>query len=92
MSEQVTYCYIARKEGEPGCYAACGDTPQMKETAKFIAAEVRRGSIIERVITERAREMLSEYLDWKQKKKAHKDDLLKCASQPVSSPAKEMHK
>ncbi len=63
MSEQ-TYCYVAEDPDQPGAaWAACGDDPRFaKHTAKSIAQWVREGAHVERVTTERAREMLKAWV------------------------------
>ena len=70
------FCYVAKKAGTPGAYAACGDSADhAKDTAKFVAAEIRRGSTVERVPTEEARTLLGEYIQWRSNQ-PKKSDLL----------------
>jgi hypothetical protein len=60
------FCYVARKEGQPGAYAACADMKDLpKETARFISDMVKEGAYVERVPTQTARDMLGEWLKWK---------------------------
>lgn len=57
------FCYVAMRPGVPGAYAACADMASMpKETARFVADEIKRGAIVERVPTEDARRLLGEYI------------------------------
>ena len=64
---EQTFCYVARKEGAAGAYAACSANAEFsKEAAKFCASEIRRGAMVERVTTEKARELLTEYLKWRE--------------------------
>lgn len=66
MSED-RMCYIARVEGQPGCFAACADMKEHpKDTARFVAEHVRKGHIVERVTSEKARDMLGQWLKWDQ--------------------------
>lgn len=69
--EKADHCYAARRDGIPGFHAMCVDYPDMKkETAKFVAAELRRGAIVERVLTQAARDGISEYWKWSEARKS----------------------
>lgn len=46
---KIEYCY-ASYNGQGDMVAACGDHPEHKrDTAKFVAEEIRRGNRVERV-------------------------------------------
>ena len=60
-----SYCYVVSKDGEPGAFAVCADTPEhKKDTAKFVAAELRKGHIVNRVPTEDARKLLTAWFEF----------------------------
>lgn len=63
------FCYVARREGEPGAYAACVDMAEhAKDTAKFTRDIIKEGGYVERVTVEDARMMLGQWYEWSQQK------------------------
>ena len=69
--KEATHCYVAQREGEPGCYAACVDMPDLpKETAKFCAEVVEEGGFLVRVPIKEARNMLGEWYRWQKSRDA----------------------
>ena len=66
MSEE-RMCYVAKAEGQPGCFAACADMKEHpKDTARFVSENIRKGHVVERVTSQQARDMLGEWLKWDQ--------------------------
>jgi hypothetical protein len=66
----ATHCYVAKRDGEPGAYAACVDAPEYaKDTAKFIADIVKEGGHIERVTIEDSGPMLKAWMTWKKSRR-----------------------
>lgn len=62
----ATHCYIAKREGEPGAYAACVDAPEYaKDTAKFISDIVKEGGYVERVTIGASGKFLHEWMAWR---------------------------
>lgn len=65
MSE-ATHAYVAKREGQPGAYAACVDMPDhAKDTAYFVKEVIKEGGIIERVSAREAGFLLQEWFRWK---------------------------
>lgn len=59
------FCYAAKHPGEPGAYAVCVDEKGYeKDLAKFIAREIKAGSVVERVTCNQATALLNEYVAW----------------------------
>lgn len=70
IMKHSTHCYVAKRDGELGAYAACVDAPEYaKETAKFIADIVKEGGHIERVTIDDSGPLLTEWVKWKRRAK-----------------------
>lgn len=65
MRNDATHCYVAKRDGEPGAYAACVDMPDLpKETARFVSDTVKEGGIVERVPIDDAGKLLGQWVKW----------------------------
>lgn len=71
IMKRTTHCYIAKRHGEPGAYAACVDAPEYaKDTAKFIGSVLKEGGYVERVTIGESGALLSEWVRWRKQSRA----------------------
>ena len=63
-NDDAVMVYAVEFPGHPGYGAVSVDLPEYtKETAKFVAAQLRRGGIVHRVTLKEARDGMRKYLD-----------------------------